>query len=145
MKIIVNRGFDKLFARIVIGKDAQKTISCPTQQDYYDLDTKKGEQIVVKLRYPSTFTYTIASIDTDDDNQVYYICPTGLFKKWTALNYMLLPGICLLLFILKIAVPGLCDHIFAGSMALWALSLICMGFCQHFPLTRKNIFKTIRI
>lgn len=24
MKIIVNRGFDKLFARIVIGKDAQK-------------------------------------------------------------------------------------------------------------------------
>ena len=62
MKIIVNRGFDKLFARIVIGKDAQKTISCPTQQDYYDLDTKKGEQIVVKLRYPSTFTYTIASM-----------------------------------------------------------------------------------
>lgn len=101
MKIIVNRGFDKLFARIVIGKDAQKTISCPTQQDYYDLDTKKGEQIVVKLRYPSTFTYTIASIDADDDNQVYYICPTGLFKKWTALNYMLLPGICLLLFILE--------------------------------------------
>lgn len=47
MKIIVNRGFDKLFARIVIGKDAQKTISCPTQQDYYDWTQRKVNRLLL--------------------------------------------------------------------------------------------------
>lgn len=145
MKIIVNRGFDKIFARIIICKDKQETISCPTQQDYCDLETKKGERVLVKLKYPGTFTYTIASIDADGDNHAYYVCPTALFKNWTVLNYMILPGICLLLFILKMTVSGSCDNFFAVSMAVWALSLICMGFCQHFPFMRKKIFQTIQL
>lgn len=144
MKIIVNRGFDKIFARIIISNDKQEIISLAAKQDYCDLYTTKEERIFVKLRFLSTFTYTIALINSDGQDNVFYICPTNLFRIWIILNYMSLPGICLLFYVLKITTAAdLYDIFFAGLMALWAVSLVCMGFCQYFALIRKKMFQLI--
>ncbi|MDD7461907.1 MAG: hypothetical protein PUK67_05475 [Prevotellaceae bacterium] len=146
MKIIVNRGFDKIFTRMIISKSNKETICCPAKQDYCDFDTKTGERIVVKLGYPGTSTFPIASIVCEGYDDSFYICPTKLFKNWAIANYMMLPGLCLLFYILeKATTTDLYDYIFAGCMALWALSLICMGFCQYFPFIQKKMFKTIKL
>lgn len=146
MKIIVNRGFDKIFTRIILSKNTQEIISCPTKRDYCEFETKEGDRISVKLRYSNAFTCTIASIDSDGANETFYICPTSLFNIWTLINYRLLPGFCLLFYILqKTTLSDLYSWFFAGLMALLALSLICMGFCQYIPFMRKRMFSSIKL
>src|SRR5574344_1378769 len=102
MKIIVNRGFDKIFARIIISNDKQEIIRLSAKQDYCDLYTTKEERIFVKLRFHSTCTYTIASINSDGQDNVFYICPTNLFRILRILPCLTLSGIWLLFYVLKI-------------------------------------------
>lgn len=146
MKIIVNRGFDKIFTRILVFKNTQEIISYPSKRDHCEFETKEGDRIFVKLKYPSTFTFTIASIDCNGYNDTFYICPTRLFKKWALMNYMLLPGVCLLFYVLqKTNLSDLYNCFFAGLMVLWALSLVCMGFCKYIPFMRKKMFNSIKL
>lgn len=146
MKIIVNRGLNNIFTRIIVTNNTKEITSCPTSKDYCEFDAKIGESFFVKLRNPNTSTFTIASIDCKGLNDTFYICPTRLFKNWILVNYMILPGICLLFYILqKATVSDFYDLFLAGSMALWALSLICIEFCQYVPFMRKKQFNIIKI
>lgn len=146
MRIIVNRGFDKTFTRIVVFGNRQEIASCPIKQDYCEFESMVGKRFLVKLRYPSSFTFTIASICCNDHNDTFYITPVKMFKVWTIINYMILPGIFLLFYILqKTNVSDLYDSCFTGLVVLWALSLIFMGFCHYIPWMRKKMFKTIKL
>lgn len=146
MKLIVNRGFDKIFTRIIVFKNTEKILSCPMKQDYCEFEAKEGERIIVKLKYPDSFTFTIASIDCNGNNDTFYISPTRLFKNWSLVNYMILPGFCFLFYVLqKTTVSDVYSCFFTGLMVLWALLLICMGFGLYIPFMHKKMFKLIKL
>lgn len=146
MRIIVNRGFDKTFTRIVVFSNNQKIVDCPIKQDYCEFESKKGERFLVKLRYSSRFAFTIASICCHDHNDTLYITPVKMFKVWMLINYMMFPCGFLLFYILqKTNVSDLYDSCFTGLVVLWALSLIFMGFSHYIPWIRKKMFKTIKL
>lgn len=104
MKIIVNRGFNKIFSRIIILKNSQEIIVCSSIKDYYEIDAKKGDRIVVKLKAFSTFTSQIANFVCNDEYDTYYICPTIVLRGWELLNFKVLPYFSLLFLVLKISI-----------------------------------------
>lgn len=146
MKIIVNRGFDKTFTRIVVVRDKQTILDCPIERDCCEFEAKEGECFLVKLLSFCTFMLPIATIDCNGVDDIFYISPTRLFQKWTILNYMILPGLLLLFFVLqKTRQTNLYNWECTGIIVFWALSLICMGCCQYIPFFRKRMFKINKI
>lgn len=147
MKIIVNRGFDKIITKIVISKNKKEIMICPIKQDYCTFDAKEGDQIVIKLRFLGGLTLPIASFNCHKTDNTFYISPTSLFKRWILVNYMIFPGIYLLLYVIQKAMIGLnlYNWFYTSIVAMWALSLICMGFCQYVKFMRQRMFKLEKI
>ena len=142
MKIIVNRGFNKIFSRIIILKNSQEIIVCSSIKDYYEIDAKKGDRIVVKLKAFSTFTSQIANFVCNDEYDTYYICPTIVLRGWELLNFKVLPYFSLLFLVLKISIMSELYIFFCtGMILLTALSLMSLQFCMLIPALQVKLFK----
>lgn len=143
MIVIVNRGFCNTSARIAVFKNAKEIKSCPANQDCCKVEAREGDKFTVKLSCHGNFCMTIASVVCQDNkDEILYISPSTLLRKWSHLNYKALPGLFLLSFILEKAMGSdICNVLWAAVAALWALSLICMGFCQYSKRIVKNLYK----
>ena len=144
MKVIVNRGFDKTFTKIVVSKDGKDIRICPAGKDYCTFDATATSKVEVKLRFPGIRTVVIATIDgIGEKTDTFYISPSQLFKRWIIVNYMIFTCIFLLFFVLqKAVVSDLFDWLFTGFTSAWALSLISMSSCLYSPSMCKRMFKT---
>lgn len=142
MKIIVNRGFDKVTTSIIIFKNSQKIVTCLMEQDFCEFDAKEGDQIVIKLGFSNFYKLTIATFTYSEVNNIFYIHPMTFFKRWILANYMMFPGLFLLFYVIqKMIESDLYNYAYAGFTVLWAFSIMSMGFFQYYPCTRKRIFK----
>ncbi len=142
MKIIINRGFDKLLTKIIVFKNEREVNACHFQNDYCALDAIEGDRIVVKLKFPDTSTVTIASFIYHRGNDIYYVYPTTLCKIWELLTYAVLPYTGLLLLALRAAINSEAYSWFcAAIIALTALSLVCLKTCVLLPSMRKRLLR----
>lgn len=142
MKIIVNRGFDKVITSIIVFKNSQKIVTCPMEQDSCEFDAKEGDQIVIKLGFSNFYKLTIATFTYSEVDNIFYIHPMTFFKRWILANYMMFPGLFLLFYVIqKMIESDLYNYAYAGFTVLWAFSIMSMGFFQYYPCIRKRIFK----
>lgn len=143
MKIIVNRGFDKVTTSIIVFKNSQKIVTCPMEQDSCEFDTKEGDQIVIKLGFSIFYKLTIAAFTCSDVDNMFYIHPTAFFNKWILANYMMFPGLFLLFYVIQKMTESdlLYNYAYAGFTVLWAFSIMSMGFFQYYPCFHKRVFK----
>ena len=143
MKIIANRGFDKLLTRIIVLRNAEETTVGYFKNDCCELDAKDGDHIVVKLRYLDTSAVTIASFVYHTGNDVYYVCPTRMCRIWELLNYCILPYTCLLLLALEVAVECEAYAWFCVAMTvLMLVSLLGLKISMLIPSMRKRLMRT---
>ena len=91
MKIIVNRGFENMLARVVVFKNARPIIVCPIQKDFCEMDAKEGDRIEIKLNALGMISQTLASFTYQEDKDTIYIQPTLLCKRWEVASYRVLP------------------------------------------------------
>ena len=89
MKIIVNRGFENMLARVVVFKNARPIIVCPIQKDFCEMDAKEGDRIEIKLK--ALGMQTLASFTYQEGKDTVYIWPTLLCKRWEVASYRVLP------------------------------------------------------
>lgn len=100
MKIIVNRGFENMLARVVVFKNARPIIVCPIQKDFCEMDAKEGDRIEIKLKALGMISQTLASFTYQEGKDTIYIyspryCVNG--GRWQAIAYYLIL-VCFLLF-----------------------------------------------
>lgn len=146
MKIIVNRGFDKVMTSIIVFKNSQKIATCPMGQDSCDVDAKERDQIIIKLGFSIFYKLTIANFTCSDVDNIFYIHPTAFFNRWILTNYMLFPGLFLLFFVTqKMIESALFNYTYTGFTVLWAFSTMSMAFLQYYPYMRKKIFKVEKL
>lgn len=143
MKVIVNRGFDKTFTRIVVLKNGQEVKTCAIDRDYCTFDVAPTDRIEIKLKYLGDRSFAIAAADCSrGETDTVYVSPSRQFRRWTAANYKMFPCLFLLFFVLQKAVASdAFGWTFAGVVFLWALSLVGMSSSVYFPLIRRRMFK----
>ena len=98
MKIIVNRGFENMLARVVVFKNARPIIICPIQKDFCEMDAKEGDRIEIKLKALGMISQTLVAFTYQEDKDTIYIQPTLLCKRWQAIAFYLILVCCLLFF-----------------------------------------------
>lgn len=142
MKIIINRGFDKAFSRILIIKNADKAIVSHFKKDYCEIKAEDGDRIVIKLGFLDTSKLTVGSFVYHKGIDIAYVSPTTMCKIWEFANFKLLPYLCLLLFVFKVVIESDTYEWFCTCMiVLTALSLICFMFCTIIPYVRNQMYK----
>lgn len=142
MKIIINRGFEKILTKIVVFKNGQEIIVCPAKKDYCELDAKEGDQIVIKLNSINTFVLTVASFTYHEGNDVFYISPTKAYKIWELLNFKIFPYLSLLFLAFTVVIESDMYKWFCiGMIVLTALSFICLQTCMMTSFMEKKWFK----
>ena len=142
MKIIVNRGIDKLYTKIVILKNSKKIAVCPFIVDHCIFDTKEGDKIEVKLKLLDTSTITIASFVCNVVGETCYVSPSMMYKRWELVNFKVLPFFCTLFFLIQlISKSNVYEWCFTIMLVITVLSLICSQLCSIIPSTRNKIYK----
>ena len=141
MKIIVNRGFENMLARVVVFKNARPIIICPIQKDFCEMDAKEGDRIEIKLKALGMISQTLASFTYQEDKDTIYIQPTLLCKRWEVASYRVLPYFSLLFVVLQAVIKSVAYGWFcAGILVLTALSLMCLEVCKSIPSMRSRLF-----
>jgi hypothetical protein len=139
MKIIVNRGFENMLARVVVFKNARPIIVCPIQKDFCEMDAKEGDRIEIKLK--ALGMQTLASFTYQEGKDTVYIWPTLLCKRWEVASYRVLPYFSLLFVVLQAVIKSVAYGWFcAGILVLTALSLMCLEVCKSIPSMRSRLF-----
>lgn len=142
MNIIVNRFFDKSFARIIILKNSKEKRVYPSGDDYCVIGADDGDKIEVKLKYYLPPMVTIASFVYREGVDTYYIGPTMMHKTWAWLTFGVFPYFCLFFLALKAAIGNEAyDWFCTGMVVLTALSLILFLQSPFIPYLRKRMFK----
>ena len=141
MKIIVNRGFENILARVVVFKNARPIIVCPVQKDFCEIDAKEGDRIEVKLIALGMISQRLVSFNFQEGKDTVYIRPTMLCKRWEMANYRVLPYLSLLLLVLQsVTTSAACKWLCAGVLVLTALSLLSFQGCKSNPSMRSSMF-----
>lgn len=141
MKIIVNRGFENMLARVVVFKNARPIIICPIQKDFCEMDAKEGDRIEIKLKALGMISQTLASFTYQEDKDTIYIQPTLLCKRWEVASYRVLPYFSLLLLVLQsVTTSAACKWLCAGFLVLTALSWLSFQGCKSNPSMRSRLF-----
>ncbi len=141
MKIIVNRGFENMLARVVVFKNARPIIVCPVQKDFCEIDAKEGDRIEVKLIALGMISQRLVSFNFQEGKDTVYIRPTMLCKRWEMANYRVLPYLSLLLLVLQsVTTSAACKWLCAGVLVLTALSLLSFQGCKSNPSMRSSMF-----
>ena len=141
MKIIVNRGFENMLARVVVFKNARPIIVCPIQKDFCEMDAKEGDRIEIKLKALGMISQTLASFTYQEDKDTIYIQPTLLCKRWEMANYRVLPYLSLLFLVLQsVTTSAACKWLCTGVLVLTALSLLSFQGCKSNPSMRSSMF-----
>jgi len=141
MKIIVNRGFENMLARVVVFKNARPIIVCPIQKDFCEIDAKEGDRIEVKLIALGMISQRLVSFNFQEGKDTVYIRPTMLCKRWEMANYRVLPYLSLLLLVLQsVTTSAACKWLCAGVLVLTALSLLSFQGCKSNPSMRSSMF-----
>lgn len=139
MKIIVNRGFENMLARVVVFKNARPIIVCPIQKDFCEMDAKEGDHIEIKLK--ALGMISLASFTYQEGKDTIYIHPTLLCKRWEMANYRVLPYLSLLLLVLQsVTTSAACKWLCAGFLVLTALSWLSFQGCKSNPSMRSRLF-----
>lgn len=139
MKIIVNRGFENMLARVVVFKNARPIIVCPIQKDFCEMDAKEGDHIEIKLK--ALGMISLASFTYQEGKDTIYIHPTLLCKRWEVASYRVLPYFSLLFVVLQAVIKSVAYGWFcAGILVLTALSLIGLEVCKSIPSMRSRLF-----
>ncbi len=142
MKIIVIRGIGKIFTKIVVFKNGEQVAVCPMRDNYCEIDAKEGDKIVVGLKSIGNTGQVLASFVYHNGNDVLLICPTDLCRKWETANFMVLPVLCMLFFILAKAIESdACEWLFTGTFVLTVLSIICIQSCPFYPSLQNKMFR----
>lgn len=139
MKIIVNRGFENMLARVVVFKNARPIIVCPIQKDFCEMDAKEGDHIEIKLK--ALGMISLASFTYQEDKDTIYIQPTLLCKRWEVASYRVLPYFSLFFVVLQAVIKSVAYGWFcAGILVLTALSLMGLEVCKSIPSMRSRLF-----
>lgn len=142
MKTIINRGFDKTFTEITMFRNGQHVIDCPLNGDCCECDAEEGDQITIKFRFLDTSTLTIASFSYHNDNDIIYVSPTMMYRRWELVCFKILPYFSILFLVLKPAIKSDKYEWFCTSMIiLTALLLICFQLSTFVPSIRNKFFK----
>jgi hypothetical protein len=146
MKIIVNRGIDKILTKIVVLKNAQEIVVCPIKQDYCVLEVNEGDQIVIKLRFLDNSTLTVASFAYQEGKDIFYISPTLISRRIELAIFKILPCFCALFYVAKTALKSnTVEWIFTGSIVLTVFALLLHQICMLIPFIRKKLFTLEKI
>lgn len=144
MKVIINRGTDKLLSRILVYKNDNKYETHTT--DILTLDAKEGDNILIKSKSLDFLSATIATFVCESKDDILYIYPTILSKIWNAVNYIILPYSCLFLESLRLVITSETFKWFCVFMiALTALSVVCQKLSMHILFLRKRMYVLSRI
>lgn len=139
MKIIINRGIEKLLTRILIYKNGNRYGVSVT--DSITIDSNEGDTIVIKLKSLDITTVTIASFVCVSKNDIIFIYPSIPYKIWDAMNFIILPYSCMLLASLRLCVQS---EIFGWGctslFGLTAISLICQKLSVYVPVIKKRMY-----
>ena len=112
------------------------------REDWYEIEAKKGDLIVVKLKSFGNIASKVANFVCENENDTIYVNPTKVYKEWEFLNFKIFPYFSLLFIVLKAAVVSELYEWFCTSMiVLTALSLVCFQFCQLIPGMLVKLFK----
>lgn len=146
MKLIVNRGFDKAFTRITVLRNGQQVLSLPASQSHCELEAGQGDRITVCLGFPAGLSMTIAEMECRAPGDIFCVSPSPALLRWMLACYMIFPALFLAAFVLQKATDSCAlGWLWAALAALWALSLIAMGGCQHIPSVSRRLFRATRL
>lgn len=110
--------------------------------DCCEVSAKEGDLIIVRLGFFDTSMLTIASFVCHGEREIYYVSPTTKYRRWEVAIYKLLPSICALFFLFKVAFRSdIFEWLFVGMILLTVLSLICLKSCSMNPSVRKKLFQ----
>lgn len=142
MKILINNGFNKNFSKVILYKNSQEILLCPIKEGLYEIEAKKSDLIVVKLKSFGNISSKIADFVCDNENDTIYVNPTKRCKEWEFLNFKIFPYFSLLFLVLKPTVMSEVYEWFCTSIiVLTALSLICFQFYTLIPAMSVKLFK----
>lgn len=141
MKVIVNRGFDKILTRIVVFKNERKIATSSMRRDYCKFEAEEGDKVEIGLKLFDATTSIIASFICNRENEVIYVRSTRMCKKYELLSFKILPTLCALSFLLKILVVSeVYEWLFMAMITFIVLSVIGFQCCMLIPFVRKRLF-----
>lgn len=141
MKIIINRSFINIFARIIVYRNQQKMNSISIRGDGCELHVREGDQVEVRLKSLCLWSSTIASFVYHEGNDSYYVSPTMVCKIWELASFKILPYFSLLFLVLRASIVSETYEWFCTYMVvLTALSLMGLQICMQIPYMRKELF-----
>lgn len=146
MKIIINRSWIGLPAKVLVLKNEHPAAICQKGEDVCSLTAQEGEQITIQLRFFGSSPLLLGTFLCHNNNEVFYITPTSFLKRWERISYQLLPLFSLFLLALRAAIVSEAYAWFVcGIIVLTALSILCLALSPSLPFTRKKLFQILSV
>lgn len=141
MKLIIDKGINNIFSRILIIRNGKEKTIFPTDCDYCEFPIEKNNILDISLKTRISGTIPLTSISYSQEKNIIYIRPSTLYKVWESVNFKWLPYLCIILLVLGISIDNsIYEWVCAVMIALTAISLMTMQFGQWIPSIRKKLF-----
>lgn len=142
MKIIITKGTNIAFSKIIIIKNGKEESRLPATKDFCNLDCDDQDEVVIKLKlWESLGSIEIFSFFGSGKSDVLYIAPTTLCKIWDFSNNIL-PYLAVFLLAIKPAMASSWfDWVCAGIVCMLALSIMTMKTVIFIPSIRRKLFQ----
>lgn len=147
MKIFFNSGYNNALSKLLVFRNGHKISYDKTKSGRYEFVAEEGDRISIKLKYCDTTISTIADFTFSKGKDTFYVYPSKLLKIWELLCYKAFLCICLLFIIYKSAMMNsvVYDCLFAITIAILALSLVCLQFCMLNSSMLKKFYNIERL
>lgn len=142
MKIIVNGGFERKKAEVVIAKNGQEIITLPKDAYGCDVDAEEGDTIDVKLKYTYRSVLPLATFAYRKGNDTYYVHPSAMYSKWMNATYKIPPFLCIILYAIQPLIQSE-GYKWAciGMLVLTVVSFLGLQYSRTSPNVQGKLFK----
>lgn len=142
MKVIINEGFERKNAKLLITKNGQETYALPKGAYSWDVDTDEGDTLDVKLKCTDGSVLRLASFTCKSGNDICYIHPSAMYNAWMNVAYKYLPCLCIILYAIQplIKSEGY-KWVCTGMLVLTVLTFLALQISQLIPHEQKKLFK----
>lgn len=142
MRIIINGGFERKNAKVLITKNGQETKTLSKDAYICDLDANESDTIDVKMKCTDGSVLRLASFTYKKGNDIYFIHPSAMYNAWMDVAYKYLPFICIIFYALQPLIQSegykwACT----GMLVLTVLTFMALQIIQLIPHEQKKLFK----
>lgn len=142
MKIIINSGFERKNAKVLITRNGQEIKTLPNNAYCCNIDADESDTIVVRLKCADGIVLFLASFVFKNGNDVYYVHPSVTYSVWMNVSYKYLPCFCLLVYVLQALMQSEVYQWFCTGMIVFTvLTLLSLQIGQLLPQVQRRLFK----